>query len=79
MSDVDLGSLILQTLEQRGELDSYEFSIETGRDHQTVVGAIKSLQSVGNVSNDHKIECCGEECTVCRWSVVNRGSLRGGF
>lgn len=48
--DQELVELILQTLEQRGGLDSYEFSKELSREHQTVVGAIKSLQSVGNVS-----------------------------
>ena len=48
--DQELGELILHTLEQRGGLDSYEFSKELGREHQTLVGAIKSLQSVGNVS-----------------------------
>ena len=46
----ELDGLILHTLEQRGRLDSYEFSKELGKGHQTVVGAIKSLQSVGNVS-----------------------------
>ena len=49
--ELDLGGLILQVLEEKGQLDSYDFSRETGREHQTVVGAIKSLQSVGNVSN----------------------------
>ena len=42
--------LILSKLEERGKLDSYEFSREFDRDHQAIVGAIKSLQSVGNVS-----------------------------
>ena len=48
--DLELGSLILQILEEKERLDSHEFSRETGREHQSVVGAIKSLQSVGNVS-----------------------------
>lgn len=48
--DVDLGDVILQILALKGQLDSYTFSKETDRDHQSVVGAIKSLQSVGNVS-----------------------------
>ena len=42
--------LILSKLEERGKLDSYEFSKEFSKDHQAIVGAIKSLQSVGNVS-----------------------------
>ena len=49
--DQELGEVILRTLEQRGRVDSHDFSKETGRDHQTIVGAIKSLQSVGNVRN----------------------------
>lgn len=46
----EVGDLILHAVEQRGRVDSYEFSKEFGREHQTVVGAIKSLQSVGKVS-----------------------------
>lgn len=49
-NDLDVGGLILQVLEEKGQLDSYDYSKETGREHQTVIGAIKSLQSVGNVS-----------------------------
>ena len=48
--DAELGEQILRILEEKGRLDSYEFSQETSREHQSVVGAIKSLQSVGNVS-----------------------------
>ena len=48
--DAELGDVILQVLDKKGQLDSYSFSKETDRDHQSVVGAIKSLQSVGNVS-----------------------------
>ena len=50
MAKMDLGDTILQILDEKGKLDSYEFSKETDRDHQSVVGAIKSLQSQGNVS-----------------------------
>ena len=53
--DADLGEQILQILEQKGRLDSYKFSQETNRDHQSVVGAIKSLQSVGNVSESTEL------------------------
>ena len=54
--DLDVGGLILQVLEEKGQLDSYDFSKETGREHQTVIGAIKSLQSVGNVSTSQQDE-----------------------
>lgn len=67
--DQELNDLILQTLEQKGKLDSYDFSKLTSREHQTIVGAIKSLQSVGNVSTP----CIrlppsthSHHCTLCR-------------
>lgn len=55
--DQELADLILQILEQKGQLDSYDFAKETGREHQTIVGAIKSLQSVGNVSEPYICIC----------------------
>ena len=48
--DQELCDIILQIVEQKGQLDSFNFSRETGREHQSVVGAIKSLQSLGDVS-----------------------------
>ena len=45
----ETGELVLQELKKKESLDSYEFSRETGRDHQLVVGAIKSLESLGEV------------------------------
>ena len=62
--ELDLGGLILQFLEENGQLDSYEFSRETGREHQSVVGAIKSLQSVGNVSVPHIWTRAGSQCDL---------------
>ena len=49
-STEDLAEVVLKRVEERGSLDSYEFSREIGTDHQQVVGAIKSLQSAGDVS-----------------------------
>ena len=46
----DLPSFLLKRLEKSESFDSYELSQEIGRDHQQVVGAIKSLQSLGEVS-----------------------------
>ena len=48
--DEDFGEKILKLLATRGSFDSYELAQELGKDHQQVVGAIKSLQSLGDVS-----------------------------
>lgn len=63
--DLDVGGLILQVLEEKGQLDSYDFSKETGREHQTVIGAIKSLQSVGNVSTSQQ-----DEVQAAVWTLL---------
>lgn len=41
---------LLKLLAERGSLDSYQYSQESGCEHQAVVGAIKSLESLGDVS-----------------------------
>ena len=41
--------LLLHTLSEKEIVDSYELSVEIGKDHQLIVGAIKSLQSMGDV------------------------------
>ena len=46
----ELNEILLGRVAERGRLDTYEFSQETGRDHQAVVGAVKSLRSLGDVS-----------------------------
>lgn len=46
----ELSEFILKTLEVQGRLDSYELAQKIGKDHQLIVGAIKSLHSLGNVS-----------------------------
>ncbi len=43
------GEELLKLLAFRGSFDSYELSKELGKDHQQVVGTIKSLQSLGEV------------------------------
>lgn len=50
MAGEELNELLLRRVEEAGRLDSFEFSRETGRDHQAVVGAVKSLSSLGDVS-----------------------------
>lgn len=42
---------LLKFLADRGSLDSYDYARETGSEHQAVVGAIKSLESLGDVSS----------------------------
>ena len=49
MADSELGDLLLKILSQRDSIDSYELAKELGKDHQTIVGAINSLRSLGNV------------------------------
>jgi len=41
---------ILKAVEDKGSLDTYEYATATGKDHQTVVGVIKSIQALGDVS-----------------------------
>ena len=48
---VDLSEVLLKLLAEKDSFDSYNLSKELGKDHQQVVGVIKSLQSLGNVSH----------------------------
>ena len=45
----DFVQLLLRTLSEKEIVDSYELSVVIGKDHQLIVGAIKSLQSMGDV------------------------------
>jgi hypothetical protein len=47
--DEDLSGRLLKLLDDKGSFDSYELSVELCVDHQQVVGAIKSIQSLGEV------------------------------
>ena len=49
-SDQDIGEQLLKLLAERGSVDSYQLSQELQKEYQLIVGAIKSLQSLGNVS-----------------------------
>lgn len=44
-----LCELILAELEKEKRIDSYDFSVKIGKDHQSIVGAIKSIRSLGDV------------------------------
>lgn len=41
---------LLKIVADQGNLDSYKYSQESGKDHQAIVGVIKSLASLGDVS-----------------------------
>ncbi len=41
---------ILETVASSGQVDSYQYACSLNIDHQHVVGAIKSLESLGEVS-----------------------------
>lgn len=49
-ADEALNERLLKILDSRGSFDSYQLAQEIGKDHQQVVGAIKSVQSLGEVS-----------------------------
>lgn len=48
----DFEKLILEEVENTGKLNTYEFAKDLQRDHQLIVGAVKSIQSVGEVSEE---------------------------
>lgn len=51
MADGPVAEVLLRRLETAdGGLDSAELATELGVEHQTVVGAVKSLQALGEVS-----------------------------
>lgn len=41
---------ILNVIEAKGSVDTYEYATSTGNEHQTVVGVVKSIQALGDVS-----------------------------
>lgn len=51
MGSQSLDRIILESIDLRGSIDSYEFAKELQKDHQVIVGAIKSLHSLGEVSD----------------------------
>ena len=48
----DIAAEILQLVANRGTVESLQVAKQLNVDHQKVVGAVKSLQSLGNVSED---------------------------
>lgn len=45
-----MDKLVLETLEERGSLETFEFAKELGKDHQAIVGSVKSIHALGDVS-----------------------------
>ena len=73
---------ILKAIEAKGTLDTYEYATATGKEHQTVVGVIKSIQASGDVSFvisiirviagcDQVINC--EQRSFNTWSLTEEG------
>ena len=46
----DLSETLLKLIAERGQITSLAVARELGIDHQKVVGAVKSLQSLGEVN-----------------------------
>lgn len=64
----DLPERVLSYLDQTGGLvDSLQLSKELEEDHQKIVGAIKSLQSIGGLIDV-------EQKTSARWELTEEGT-----
>ena len=50
MGTQSLDKVVLEALEERGSIETYEFSKELGKDHQSIVGSVKSVHALGDVS-----------------------------
>ena len=50
-SMADYREVVLQAVDESGEVDTLSLAKKLGVDHQVLVGAVKSLQSLGNVSH----------------------------
>ena len=45
-----MDKLVLEALEERGSIETFEFAKELGKDHQSIVGSVKSIHALGDVS-----------------------------
>lgn len=73
MADGPVAELLLRRLEASdGGLDSAELAAELGMEHQAVVGAVKSLQALGEVS---RARDAGPPCP-CTYGPLARRALR---
>ena len=62
MSSQSLDKTILEALEKKGSVQTLELAKELGKDHQVIVGSVKSIQCLGDV-------CC-TCCTLYMLYVV---------
>ena len=54
MATESLNQLILEKVNENGSVDTLRLSEEINKDHQLLVGAVKSLQTLGDVSMSEK-------------------------
>lgn len=61
MAGEALSQFLLVAIDSRGCVDTLEFAKESSKDHQQIVGAVKSLQTLGNVVS---VEQKQSECLI---------------
>lgn len=52
----DITEEILKTLDAKNEIDTFDLATLLNEDHQKVIGAVKSLQALGNMVTGKKIK-----------------------
>ena len=50
MATDSLAQFLLEKIDAQGSVDTLQLSKEYNKDHQALVGAVKSLQTLGDVS-----------------------------
>ena len=49
MGTQSLDRLVLEAVEERGSIETFEFAKECGKDHQSIVGSVKRIHALGDV------------------------------
>lgn len=57
MGTQSVDRLVLEAVEERGSIETFEFAKELGKDHQSIVGSVKSIHALGDVSEGSRL--CG--------------------
>ena len=57
-----MDKVVLEALEERGSIETFEFAKELGKDHQSIVGSVKSVHALGDVSD---LVPCLPELKLC--------------
>lgn len=52
MGTQSLDRLVLGAVEEKGSIETFEFAKELGKDHQSIVGSVKSIHALGDVSEE---------------------------